>query len=1013
MDFALTIGSRFINTLFTITQRVSQFIHPGEMGMSVDRKRSNLKLVPLAAAVFGCLYGATAFAQVQPEQQDEQEQQEQQDQEEQTTESTAPVELDRITVTGSLIRRVEYDTISPVQVITADTSVDVGQVETAEFLQQSNVAAGSTQINNQFSGFVIEGGSGVQTVSLRGLGPQRTLVLINGRRPGPAGVRGQVAAFDLNVVPASILQRVELLKDGASSIYGSDAVAGVVNLITRRDFDEPEITFSTRVPFDGGGESYSVSAANGWILDRGSIVVAGEWYRHEPLLVSDRDFFSCPQDLVTDREGNRIDREDRSILAGTDLAGCDNLYANTVFDAWFGDRYIPSPDGTTIGLIPGYRPRQNGRYDDGDGEPAFYEDVLNFPFYGSTQLMDRQERASVFASADYSFGDVIWATELLYNNRQTETHRYRQFFPLVGGATSIIAPSYTYPNDPDYVAPVPSGIAQPVMPFPSDSNVEIDYYYVNTGLDGYFGDTWSWQADASYSRSKGTYSSLGIVNSLSGDVQFDPDAPLVDYFDPGFLSGDRMAELVDTVGQWHTGETIYDQFVFTGILSGELFDMPAGAVGGAIGAEYREFSIDDQPSQLSRDGELWGQSSAQVTKGDDKVTELFGEIEIPLLADKPFFESLTLNASARAFDYDSVEGSDSVWKLGLGWQIVPALRLRATRGTSYRAPGLYELYLGNQTGFLSQLAIDPCIDWGQSTNDFIQANCAAIGIPADYSGAASSAVIVSGGGAGVLEPEKSTAFSAGFIFTPAFADFSVAMDYFEFQVNDQIGQLGAGAILGGCYGSPVFPNAFCDLFDRNPGSHPTEPYKVTEVRDQYININKQKVRGVDLLVRYEKDFSVGNLEVEGQFTYTNEDILLLFDSAEASGFATDDLNGSISRPELVGNIRTAFNRGDWTWTWFMRYVDETQDLFLDREFTYFGFENAVRDIRADARLYHGISVRYEQPKWSVVVGVRNLFDEAPPTVSSGVASRYGNIPAFATQYDWYGRSGFMNLTYKF
>lgn len=969
-----------------------------------DTRRKGMQLVPLTTAVLGCLYGASAFAQAQPQQEEPQEQVED------ATEPAEAVELDRITVTGSLIRRVEYDSISPVQVLTADTSVEVGQVETAEFLQQSSVAAGSTQINNQFSGFVIEGGSGVQTVSLRGLGPQRTLVLLNGRRPGPAGTRGQVGAFDLNVVPSSILQRAEVLKDGASSIYGSDAVAGVINLLTRRDIDEPELTFSTRVPFEGGGEATSVSGATGWDFDRGNVVVAAEVYRAEPLKVEDRDYFSCPQDLIQDRQGNIIDREDRSILAGTDLAGCNNLYANTVIDAFRGTRYIPSPDGRTVGLIPGYRPRENGTYL--TSERAFYEDVLNYPFYGDTQIIDKQERASLFASADYTFGDVAWSSEILYNNRTTETHRYRQFFPLVGGAT---APSavFRYANDPTYVAPVPSGVAQPVMPFPSDNKVEVDYYFVNSGLDGYFGETWAWQADASYSRSKGTYSNLGIVASRSGDVRFDDNAPTLDYFSPGFLSGERMGDLVNSIGQWHTGETIYDQFVFTGIVSGELFDLPAGAVGAALGAEYREFSIDDQPSDLSRNGDLWGSSSAQVTKGDDSVTELFGEVEVPLLAGMTGFESLTFNASARVFEYDSVEGSDSVWKIGLGWQITPAIKLRATSGTSYRAPGLYELYLGDQSGFLSQLNIDPCIQWGESTNDFIRANCAAVGIPQNYSGGASSATILSGGGAGVLESETSRAFNAGFILTPSFADVSIAFDYFTFDVNDQIGQLGAGAILGGCYGSPVFPNTFCSLFDRNAGSDPTAPFAITEVRDQYININKQRVRGFDMLFRYEKDLSVGNLEMEGQFTYTTEDIFLLFDSAQASGFAQDDVNGSISRPELVGNLRTAFERNDWTFTWFMNYVHETKDLFLSREFTYFGFPNAVRDIRAESRLYHGLSVRYEQPKWSVVAGVRNLFDDAPPVVSTGVTSTYGNVPAFATQYDWYGRSGYVNINYKF
>lgn len=973
-----------------------------------ESRRKQLKLLPLAVAVFAGLNAQVALAQSTEAQAQTQEEATQQ---EATAESNAEVkELDRLTVTGSLIRRVEYDSISPVTVITADTAVDVGQVSASEFLQQSSVAAGSTQINNQFSGFVVEGGTGVSTLSLRGLGPQRTLVLLNGRRPGPAGTRGQVAAFDLNVLPSSILQRAEILKDGASSIYGSDAVAGVVNLITRKDIDSPEVTVTTRVPFDGGGEVYSAAIANGWNFGNGGVMVAAEYYLHEPLRVQDRDFFECPQDLAYDQQGNRIDREDRSIIAGTPLSGCNNLYANTVIDAFRGTRYIPSPDGVTIGLIPGYRPRTNGTY--ANGGQAFYEDVLNFDFYGDTQVIDRQERKSLFVSGDYLFGEISWSTELLYNNRQTDTHRYRQFFPVVGGAT---APSavYRYANSPTYVAPVPSGVAQPIMPFASDQSVEVDYLYVNTGLDGFLGDTWAWQADVSHTRSEGKYSSLGIVASRSGDVRFDATAPRVNYFDPGFLSGARMDELIAAVGEWNTGETVYEQTVATGLLSGELFTLPAGAAGAAVGFEHRRFSIDDQPSALSRNGELWGQSSAQVTKGEDRVNEVFGEIEMPLIAGQPGFERVTFNASARAFQYDSVPGTNEVWKIGLGWQMTPAFQLRATKGTSYRAPGLFELFLGNQTAFLSQLAIDPCIDWQNSTNTFIQQNCSAAGIPGNYAGGASSATIVSGGGFGVLESENSRAFTTGFIFTPTFADLSIAFDYFDIEINDQIGQLGAAAILGGCYGSPNYPNAFCNLFDRNSATDPTAPNAISTVRDSYININQQLTRGYDLLVRYENEMAVGNLEVEGQFTYVIEDVVRLFDPSLASGFDSDDQLGSIGRPKVVGNLRTGFERGDWTYTWGMNYVHGTKNLDLSPNYTYFGFPNAVRDIRAERRVYHTASVRYEQDKWSVLVGIQNLLDEAPPVVSSGVASTYGNVPAFATQYDWYGRSLFARFNYKF
>ncbi|TWG88752.1 iron complex outermembrane receptor protein [Luteimonas sp. J16] len=952
----------------------------------INSKRSIFKKLPLFVAVAACLYGPAAMAQETDES------------EEATAQTNArATELERITVTGSLLRRVEYDTTSPVQVITADTNVAVGQVDTAEFLQKSSVAAGSTQISHQFAGFVVEGGTGTQSVDLRGLGANRSLVLLNGHRPGPAGTRGQVGAFDLNVVPSSILQRVEIVKDGSSSIYGSDAVAGVVNLITRKNIDAPEITASMRVPFAGGGEVWSISGANGWNFDNGSIVVAGEYYLHEPLRFGDRRFLRCAEDLVWDQNGNRIDREDRSINAGTRLEGCTNNGIINGFDDYFtGVRYVPSRDGSTIGTtLPGYVPNIVTNY--ANSPRAGHMQVLQSELWDDVQLIDKQERYNIFASSSFSFGNVNWDTELLLNRRTTDTHRMRQFFPTVEG-------------------PVPSGYATPIMPYPSDQSIEVDYIYVNTGLDGLFSftDTWAWQADLSYSRSDGDYSVGAISTALTGDLtRANSGEARIDYFQPCILSGECMDDLVAAVGKWHTGNTVYDQLVFNAVVTGELFNLPAGAVGAAIGVEYRDFSIHDQPSEMELSGDLWGQSSAQVTKGDDKVKEIFAELEVPLLKGVPGFESLMWNVSGRWFDYDSVGESDKVWKTGLSWQIVPSVRLRATKGTSYRAPGLYELYLGNLSGFLAQSQIDPCIRWGESSNDYLRTNCAAVGIPEDYTAAgSSSAEIFQGGGAGFLTPERSTARTAGIVWTPTFAPLSVALDYFEYDVRDQISTLSAANIVQGCYGSPTFPNAFCNNLIRNPATGP-QAHMITDVFATYININKQKTRGYDLLARYDNDFAWGKLEVEASFTYTTENFYLLFDSAEESGQTRDDLTGYIGYPELVGNLRAGLTRGDFTYTWFMDYVGETSNFDLDPTFTYQGFEGAQRDIWAEERLYHSVSLRYNQPKWSMLVGIRNVFNDEPPTVSTGVATRYGNIPAFATQYDLYGRTLFARFNYKF
>lgn len=974
---------------------------------------SRFKMLPLAAAMFGCLYGTTAIAQEAPAQ-DKPATQESKKEEAKT--------LEKITVTGSLLRRLEYDTTSPVQVITADTSVAIGQTSTAEFLQKSSVASGSTQISHQFAGFVTEGGTGAQTISLRGLGASRTAVLLNGNRPGPAGVRGQVLAFDLNVIPQSIVQRIEIVKDGSSSIYGSDALAGAVNIITRTNIDRPEISINGRMPFEGGGENFTLSGATGWNFDNGNIMVAAEYYLHKPLRMGDRDYLRCSEDLFWNANGERIDREYRGNKTGNN---CNNLLVNVVDDAYLGPRYVPTWDGTTIGLLPGYRPNVTGNYDPANPQigQAYHYQPTDLAAFDDVQIIDRQERANVFASANFQLGDVNWATEFLYNRRTTETYRLRQFFPLIGGTTSPLA-SYRYTDGSTFAAPVPGGIARPVLPFSSMQDVKVDYYFLNTSLDGLIksSDSWAWKANLSHSESSGEYNNFAILKSLTGDA--DPalrpwtggKSPSINYFEPCILDGSCMSKVEDAIGRWVTGETKYRQTVMNLVFTGELFDLPAGPVGLALGGEFRQFAINDQPSTAERNGDLWGQSSAVATKGDDNVKEVFMEAEVPLLKGKPMFESLSLNLSARAFDYASVHDDDFVWKAGLSWQINPTVRLRATKGTSFRAPGLYELYLGNLSGFLAQTSIDPCLKWGESNNDFLKANCAAAGIPADYNatgGSASSAQTFTGGGAGFLKPERSNAFTGGIVLTPTAWPLSVALDYFDYEVRDQIGTLSAATILAGCYGAEAFPNSFCDMFSRNPNNHPTAPNKIEEVHVTYVNINKQKVRGYDLLTRFDKAFSFGKLEVEGQFTYMMEDFSQLFSTSAASGFTTSDRNGSIGRPKLVGNVRTALKRGDWNYTWFMDYVGPSKALTLAETTTYNGWPNAVRDIKADSRIYHAVSVLYSQPKWSLLVGVRNLLDKDPPEVSSGVADRYGNVPAFATQYDYYGRSLFTRFTYKF
>jgi iron complex outermembrane receptor protein len=953
-------------------------------------------------------------------------------------ESVPEARQQKIVVTGSLLARDEFSSASPIQVITAEVATLEGLVDTAALLQGSSLAAGSTQLNNTFQNFVTNGGLGTQTVDLRGCGDTRTLVLIDGKRPGPSGTRGAVSALDLNVVPQSIISRIEILKDGASTIYGSDAVCGVVNIITRDSVDGFEINGSLTQPFEQGGEAYRASAAYGFGFgDNAEFTLSAEYRLNNEMDVSQRDYLDCERDLVTDpNTGQLIDRLNFSATATDPRLGCNNLYHNTVIDRFSGERLVPSPDGITGptrfgGVIPGYRPRQNG-VDPVTGR-NFFEDILDAPFLDSTDFFPRNENISLFATADVELGAVSWDTEFLYSRRETSSEGFRQFFPSVGSAINPAGnnPNYGYISDPTYSNSLGS-LVQPVLPFATFDTTTVDFYYGSTSFSGDFGSfmpDWSWKVDGTFSRGEGTYEGNEILASKSGDWGLDgvadvngdgvPDAlapPSVDFLDPRFLDGSSLDELQAAIGGYQSGNTVYEQATLTGVVAGEAFELPAGKVGIGLGFEYREFSIDDTPGELTQLGDIWGSSTAGPTRGENSVYEVFAEVEVPIFKGAPLAEDVSFNGSVRAFDYD-LGGSDSIYKVGLNWQINPILRARSSFGTSYRAPALFELFLQDQTGFVGQTGIDPCINWVDTNNQQIRANCAAIGIPDNYPGAGSSALIRTSGGGDSLESESGETFTAGIIYTPTFADLNIALDYYEVEIQDQITTLSGGQILGGCYGGQSFPNDFCNLFDRNPSTDPIAPFQITEVRASTLNVDSQAQRGLDLTVRYENEFNFGTVTMDANVNWALERIINVFGSDFDIGVDDFDFNGLIGFPSVVGDASVRLDRGDFTYTWFTNYVgrQDNNRRFnddLNEPSAYFGLDG-IYTVNTEAEFRHGASVRYAADTWSVTGGIRNIFGEEPPQVSDIITTSAGNTALNGTAYDLVGRRFFVNFSKSF
>ena len=927
-----------------------------------------------------------------------------------------PKTLEKVSVTGSLLKRPEYQTTVPVQVVNIQAQEAAGLTNISGFLQQSAVAAGSTQINGQFGGFVMEGGTGVKPIDLRGLGAQRTLVLLDGQRPGPAGTRGAVNNFDLNVIPRVIIGRIEIVKDGSSSIYGSDAIAGVVNLITKKRLDKTEMEFFVSSPEHGGGEHYQASLGTGWNFNNGNFTFAVEADRQNELKAGQRDFLACSQPRVYSMDGQRVDWPDHSILAGTPLGGCQNMLIDTLINAASGLRYVPSKDGSTSpGVpVPGFIQSQRKTYAQSPNG-AFNDQPYNFAQYGQSYMLDRTQNLTGYLATSFNFGDITWDTQLLVNRRTTRVNRFRQFFPVVSNDNGWSSGDFgLYVDSVLNKAPIRNAW-EPVMLFPSNDRIRVDYGYLRTGLNGGFGNSsWTWAVNANFSRSSGDYDRVGINLANSGDWNDDGNElegrTLVNYFDPGFLDGSKMNELVGALGQFTHGNTVYQQQDVNAVVNGNLFELPAGPLAAAFGAEYRHYSINDMPPPAT-----WGFTAAGNTRGTDQVNEVFGELGVPLLKGLPAVDSLSVDLSAREFRYGSVGKSAHVWKYGLNWQPIPSFRVRGSIGTSYRAPGLFELYLANETGFTGQLGIDPCINWAESSNQFVQQNCAAAGIPDNYTGTGPTAKITRTGGKGFLTPETSRAKSLGFVWSPTFANLNVAVDYFDYHIRGEIATLGGGTIVTSCYNKPVYPNAFCGFFQRNPATGPN-PYNITNVTSVFLNVDQERDRGYDLQVNYAQDFGFGRLSVDGQVTYTMQHIQQIFSSSEASGFGVNDFTGTIGNPRFIGIANVGLKRGDWMYNYQAWYTSATSDnRFEDPVFTYLGRPDTVEVIRQGAQVRHTVSATYNYAdKIGIQFGIRNLTDRTPPLVSNtiGTENVRGNVVLQASQYDWFGRTYFARLNVK-
>jgi iron complex outermembrane receptor protein len=966
---------------------------------------------------------------------------------------------DRIVVTGSRIARSSFSTVAPLQVIDSQDIRDAGLIDAAEILQTTSVAQG-VQLDNTITGaFVTDAGPGSNTITLRGLNPDQTLLLINGRRVAPSGVEGAPSLPNLNIIPTDAIARVDILLDGASSVYGSDAVAGVVNVILQNNFEGFRLGTFITSPEQSGGGSHRWTAAMGDSSENGRFMLAMEYTHQDSMQVQDRDWNYDPTD------GLYCSRDIEIMPDGSTVSECEAGIVNRIrtfnyfvdgapsLASYFGN---PGLWGVDVYATPGASDFANPILGWSHGNTAD-EQYRSAYLDQRSDIVPDSQRYSFMFNGDYTMDrflgqeNVTLFAELLHNNSQTtqKAGYHGQLFPTVAASN----PFNPFGFD---VLPI---LASPIER--SNVDVEIQYTRFMSGFQGdlSFAPDWSYEVFGGYTRSMG-YSSRPQVDedrlrtSLAttrddgfGNLICGYDNQNVSLF--GFLNPTNCVPInlfhqnlypSDGVTAPHFGSqeeydflridrtatTTVDELIFGGFVTGPLFEVPAGEVGAVFGYEWRRDSLDSGTDTVASQGRAAGFFADRRSVGAVSLSEYYGELAIPLVNGRRFMEDISLELAGRLTDHE-LYGQNSTYSAKLGWMVSDALTFNATMGTSFRAPNLRELFLGGQTGFANGFA-DPCVvpfaanNGGvyDASNDNrlaqVLTNCAAEGVDPTALGlnGVSGIEAFRAGNPG-LDPETSDAYSLGFVFNQPWVDAfdaSLRVSYFSIEVEDSIATPTTAFSLNQCYSSTNFPNdPFCARRERSAATG-----LLNFVDNTPFNVATQNTNGWDFNGRFNMDldwFGGFNYGMTTNFTKTEE--------VRNQTTAVSNLNdfvGDWGNPEWRGVINHRVRRGDWSMLWRSRYLGEQASITNIVGTNYGQRIEAASELGGDAVdswdavWYHDMSISVNRDTWGLTFGVNNVFNEGPAVIDQNAAGATLGLGSevLGSGYDIIGRRLFVNVT---
>ncbi len=937
--------------------------------------------------------------------------------------------LDRIQVTGSRIRQVDVETAQPVTFVTREEIQRQGFQSVADILQNIS-AVGAPPISRAapLSSGENVGGS---YISLRNLGASRTLILLNGKRLGISTSGLQ----DIAAIPASAIERIEVLKDGASSIYGSDAMAGVINIITRTNFEGAEANVYYGQYSQGDGAITNGDFTLGFAGDRGSLTVTGDWRKEDVVAGQDRWFSAYTR---TDRRWNEGWTTAGQYGGFTPSYSQRGLFPNVTFNPPTANSANPV---TRVILREGGDPRNPADYINQNVDSTSTEHKTN-----TNDQMDVHtplQTKSLFVDGSYDITDTIrFRTNLAYFNRETDR--------LIAGYP-MQAASFGTPMDADsYFNPIGQNIGnwwRRTWEVPRSTSSDFNQYRFSGTFEGYFeiGDRiFDWDVGYLNSQSKLTQASFGNLNlanvsravgpsfmNAQGQVVCGapgavdtgcvPWNPFLHYGDTGVggLTGNDALQRFLFQEEHSTGET--ETQIFSANLAGSIVTLPGGDLGFAVGVESRKETGMFSPDALAQTGGSTN-LAAGPTGGGYRVDEVYLELEAPLLSGLPFAEELTLTAATRYSEFDSF-GDTTNNKFGLRWKPIESLMLRATVADGFRAPTISDLYGGGSQTF--SFFTDPCdTNFGSSANNATtRANCvAAMGALANsyrqlgqgFSPVAQpnsqTPVAFTSGSNPLLTPELSKSQTIGFVWSPGFLEgFNASVDWWKIRIADTIVADSPTTILNDCYIQGITSRCSPQLFTRDG----TDGY-INFMNFGGRNAGFRKAEGYDIDLTYRWDAGdYGNFTVNSNSTYTAYDALVSTNDPRKPLSSV----GVTSSFRLRSNLGLSWQYGDFGASWTARYYSSMAEgcTFFNAadnnpqpecnqiQYAPTGLLNADGSPASALRrrhvngstTFHDMQVRWQAP-WNatIAIGANNVFEKYGPPMYTQPSANFAYYGGF-------------------